>query len=785
MIPYIIKSVLCLAMLLAFYHLVLERERMHTFNRFYLLGSAIVSLLTPLYIIYEKVAYVATPVIIPPITEMPSTEISVEKAVDFTPYIIGFYIFISLLLLIRFGRNLWQITQIIRQNEHIPLNNATLILIEKQVITHSFLNYIFVNKSDYLSQKITDEMLTHEMTHIRQKHSIDILFVEILQIIFWVNPSLIFLKKAIKLNHEFLADQKVIKTYKNISKYQHLLLGTSTYKHKYHLASDLNYLLTKKRLKMMRKTSSKTVILIKKLAVLPLLISAVFLFAQRVEAQEKPSQEKKPLTVVDGKIIPNALSKQIDPENIESINVLKDKSATKIYGEKGKNGVIEITTKNKVKTGFKTVNSENVYFVKKKGNTTYYNRFGQEIEIKNNKVVILEKDKIVPDNTIRLKGTSNNDKIISGVVRDKSGVLSKVYVIIKNTSKGTVTDLKGRYRIKAKKGDILVFSYKGKKTIERKVEDTSTVFNVTLEDKVISNKKTISPPPPLKQKKASPPPPPLPPKVVIEKMIKEKVLVILDGKIIPSEKLNKILPYSIKNMSVLKGKAAIEKYGEKGKNGVIIITSKNKSKNTVSSNEKESVKNNNYDKTALTVVRGRVFENDISQKSNPQKIAVFKENSNSKTKVYGERDKNGESYVSIVKSHRNGDWKTINGEKIYSVKENGNTIYYNKRGHEVKIKNNKVIVLDTPSSKEDNNDLKIVENFVGHKKSSLLTKEQLSNFEKNPPLLVVDNKIISHKNLNKISPNSIKDITILKGEKALKIYGDKGKNGVIIVTSKK
>jgi len=126
-----------------------------------------------------------------------------------------------------------------------------------------------------------------ELTHVTQRHTLDVLIIEILQIIFWINPLFIFLKKAIQLNHEFLADEKVINQHKNTFQYQHLLLNKVAWNNEYYLTSNLNYSLTKKRLNMMTTQSSHTKILLKKLTVIPLLIGFIFLFAERIKAQEK------------------------------------------------------------------------------------------------------------------------------------------------------------------------------------------------------------------------------------------------------------------------------------------------------------------------------------------------------------------------------------------------------------------------------------------------------------------------------------------------------------------
>lgn len=289
MVTYLIKSGLCLALLLAFYHLVLEREKMHQFNRFYLLGSVLFSFVAPLYKIYiEVVPQTSEPFVLMAIDSNMTTEIvtSQSQEIDYMQYLTFAYTIIALILLVRFIKNLVSIYLKIKQHQKIKKEKATLVLVNDGISPHTFWNYIFINKKEYNSNKIETELYTHELTHAIQKHTFDVLLIEFLQILFWINPTFIFLKKAIKLNHEFLADNKVITIHKNTTEYQYLLLNRAAWNNDYYLASNLNYLLTKKRLLMMTKQSSRTKILLKKLAVIPVLAGLTLFFAEKVEAYE-------------------------------------------------------------------------------------------------------------------------------------------------------------------------------------------------------------------------------------------------------------------------------------------------------------------------------------------------------------------------------------------------------------------------------------------------------------------------------------------------------------------
>jgi hypothetical protein len=279
-------------LLLVFYRLVLEKEKIHQFNRFFLLGSIVFSFLAPLYIIniYIPVETIEYPFDLD--ESLLNGEIVQDKSmINYWMIAAIVSIIISFIFLIRFIINLSKIFLKIKQHTKVKIDNATLVLVDDLISPHTFWNYIFINKNEYENGKLEKELLTHELTHVAQRHTIDVLVVELFKIIFWFNPIFYFLKKLIQLNHEFIADNKVIYLHKNISEYQHLLLNKAAWNNDYYLASNLNYSLTKKRLVMMSTQTSKVNNWLKKLAVIPLLTGSIYVFAERVESYEMINNE--------------------------------------------------------------------------------------------------------------------------------------------------------------------------------------------------------------------------------------------------------------------------------------------------------------------------------------------------------------------------------------------------------------------------------------------------------------------------------------------------------------
>jgi beta-lactamase regulating signal transducer with metallopeptidase domain len=199
---FLIESTLGMAVLLAVYYLFLEREKMHRFNRFYLLFSLLFSLIMPFISVpvYTEAAEVA---FILPVTETaPAAVVAEVAAPDYLLYIIGaVYAAGSIFIAFRFIRNIINLRKKAASGTIVRFKTAKLVLLDEKILPHTFLNYIFLNKADYDSQNIEEELYIHELTHVNQRHTLDLLFVEAVKIILWFNPLPYFFKKAIQLNH--------------------------------------------------------------------------------------------------------------------------------------------------------------------------------------------------------------------------------------------------------------------------------------------------------------------------------------------------------------------------------------------------------------------------------------------------------------------------------------------------------------------------------------------------------------------------------------------------------
>ncbi|GAB1858431.1 hypothetical protein MHTCC0001_32680 [Flavobacteriaceae bacterium MHTCC 0001] len=214
-----------------------------------------------------------------------------KPAPNYWPYILwGIYGIGILLFSFRFVNNLNKIIKKIKYSPKQDYNNTKLVLLSENIPPHTFFNYIFLNKNDFESKNIDKTVLQHEATHANQRHTIDILFIEVIQIIFWFNPLFVLLKRYIKLNHEFLADQSVLSMGVDISKYQNTLLTFSSNKTYSALVNPIGYSSLKKRFKIMTTQTSITSLFFRSIILMPLLLFSVFGFSQKKTVLKQKGQ---------------------------------------------------------------------------------------------------------------------------------------------------------------------------------------------------------------------------------------------------------------------------------------------------------------------------------------------------------------------------------------------------------------------------------------------------------------------------------------------------------------
>ena len=264
---YLLKFLRASILLYGIYHFLLRNEKTFKFNRFYLLSILVLAAIIPLVIV--KTTIVEIPYQEPIINMIPEVTPQftyVEPIVEESSFEIDWplvgevaYGIISLVLLLKFMLNLRAIRNLRKTGEEITFKELPLVQSPKVKTTFSFLNRVFVNKAQFKKEGLADEILAHEQVRIQQKHSLDIIFMELVACLIWFNPVVYFIRRNIKLNHEYLADTGVIAHSKDPNAYQMLLLKYTGKQMILNplLASHLSYGETKQRFKIMKQQTNE------------------------------------------------------------------------------------------------------------------------------------------------------------------------------------------------------------------------------------------------------------------------------------------------------------------------------------------------------------------------------------------------------------------------------------------------------------------------------------------------------------------------------------------------
>ena len=283
---YLLKVVLCSALLYTYYWFVLRNKQFHQYNRFYLMGISVLSWIVPLITIQivkeqdiasSKVLHIAN--FISENNSLLEQEI-IENTANYTwdnlLIIIG--IIISLFFIIRFVKSLWDIRKLIRLYPLKVLKGMNLVMTDVKGTPFSFFKYIFWNTAIDLNGDVGKKILAHEVVHIEEKHSVDKLLIELQLLIGWFNPIVWLIRNELYLIHEFIADQKSIEN-QDSGVLAKLLLASAYPKQQHLLTNTFFYSPIKRRLFMLNQNKKTKFSNLRRLFVLPITICVVLTFS--------------------------------------------------------------------------------------------------------------------------------------------------------------------------------------------------------------------------------------------------------------------------------------------------------------------------------------------------------------------------------------------------------------------------------------------------------------------------------------------------------------------------
>lgn len=313
---YILKSSLCLALFYLFYRLLLSKETFHRFNRIALLGVMLISCLLPLVrvtvdratVVNTSVMLVEEDMLMYP-WEM-QTVVQEEAAFPWREWLVAVYLLGIFFFLLR---NLWSLVRMLYLIRHSRCrqmeNGICLVIHQAGFAPFSWMKYIVISQTD-LDENGTD-ILIHEEAHIRNRHSLDLLLVELCVWLQWFNPAAWLLKQELQNVHEYEADEAVLRQGIDAKRYQMLLIKKAVGARLYSIANSFNHSSLKKRITMMIRKKSNPWARAKYLYVLPLAAVTVAAFARPEISEpldEISSVEVNDLSAITGNNSPENLS---------------------------------------------------------------------------------------------------------------------------------------------------------------------------------------------------------------------------------------------------------------------------------------------------------------------------------------------------------------------------------------------------------------------------------------------------------------------------------------------
>jgi len=612
---YLLRVTIAATILYLFFKFILSKRTFHAINRIVVLCMVVMTLVLPLFTIKLPEITFSQPKV-----ETATTQLTIEEALAYlnatsysntpavtpTPvaeipwikifgviYLIGFTV-----ALLRFIISFIRMSRIIRQTKKIRLDDKSLLCIsDKKVSPFSWMKFIVLSKDDFTDD--SRDIIRHEQAHVGFGHSYDLLFLDVYSLVFWFNPFAWLLRLELQNIHEYQADEKVLAEGANAQNYHLSLIRQCVGEYKFALANNFEYNNLHKRIKMTLKTKSSSrqkwlygtiglsvmlcivvlsfnglkakaadlkemiqsellpagdstkqstpsVVRIRKVAVNDnetvtpqIIVRDTAAPDTKIKVRLSPNEDirvvgygtlngAKPLVIVDGKESLHGMN-SVNVSDIHTIQVLKDASATAIYGDKGKEGVILITTKEYAASHKNEMSVRKDEIKSTDSDEKKLTNKNLEVRIAGYGTLNGAKPLIIVDGKESPHGMSSVD------IQDVSNIS-----VLKDASSTAV------YGSKGKNGVILITT---KKNATGSTSGGLKFRNELALKSNFTTSRIVWPP---------------------------KYLELVDGKEAPANFKQNISADDIESITVLNDTAATRLYGEKGKNGVVLIKMKKK-----------------------------------------------------------------------------------------------------------------------------------------------------------------------------------------------------------------
>lgn len=464
---YLLKSAITSGILFGYYWFVLRNKNFHFYNRFYLIGTMVLSLVLPLLDLNWFT--IEDPQDIPvrniaAFIDRPGSMVLGSDAITWEKIFFFGMMFISCLFIMIFIVGVFKIYQIKNNSKVIPLSDFDFIETDHEDAPFSFFKNLFWRKDLLLHDDQEKNLLRHEMVHINEKHSWDKVFIELLCALFWMNPIYWFIKRELEVIHEFIADEKTIEN-ADPSVLAAMLLE-SQYKGKFlNTGESYFYSSIKRRIIMITNSKNPSYSYLRRLLALPIATGLIVLSSFTIKKFNQGIVEKK------GKLIPEHIvvlndttpkshtvsrkAKKSTKGSIDGVYLLADTALT--YQNK-KFSVSPVLVINESSSGGKSsVLKTNIEFSKSENTNTgqwdgVVNTMGDTMETNHKTLKVIFENGISTTTTSDVSFVKNSleqNNVMKIEVEEKNG--NKEYKIVQKMNSGNNNMMKlevGQHYIK-------------------------------------------------------------------------------------------------------------------------------------------------------------------------------------------------------------------------------------------------------------------------------------------------------------------------------------------------
>ncbi len=300
---YLLKVIICSGILCGYYYIALRNKIFHRWNRFYLLASVVLALSVPLMKIniFRNADADRGTVIKVLQTINSGDEIIIEYnrhgGLQFTSenMVKATYLLITIIFLSAFFISLYKIIRLKKNYPETKHEGINFITTDAKGTPFSFFNFIFWNNAIDIYSRQGQQIFNHEIAHVREKHSYDKVFMNITLIFFWINPFFWLIQKELGMIHEFIADKEALED-DDISAFAEMILQTVYPGKQFSLTNNFFHSPLKRRLIMFTKNKNPKVSYLSRLLVLPLAAIVFLAFTLKMKTND-------PINKYEGKII--------------------------------------------------------------------------------------------------------------------------------------------------------------------------------------------------------------------------------------------------------------------------------------------------------------------------------------------------------------------------------------------------------------------------------------------------------------------------------------------------